>query len=68
MVEGQRTDSDLSALEKALYDPSVDRRKAAELSLKKLEAEGNKGAAEILTQFSRFYQTNFDDKKIGLRR
>ncbi|MBI3891038.1 MAG: Flp pilus assembly complex ATPase component TadA, partial [Candidatus Wallbacteria bacterium] len=68
MIEAQRTDSDLANLEKALYDPSADRRKAAELELKKRAADGNKGASEILEQFSRFYQTNFDDKKIGLRR
>ncbi|MBI4866678.1 MAG: PilT/PilU family type 4a pilus ATPase [Candidatus Wallbacteria bacterium] len=68
MVDAQRGQADLANLEKALYDPSADRRKAAELELQKLASTGNKGASEILEQFARFYQTNFDDKKIGVRR
>ncbi len=68
MTDAARVDSDLSALEKSLYDQSPDKRRAAEVELKKLADGGSEAAQEILNQFASFYQTNFDEKKVGLRK
>ena len=68
MTGARRAETDLAALEKQLYDQEPGKRQGAELALKKLAAAGNRGATEILEQFGRFYQTNFEERKIGLRR
>ncbi len=55
-------------LEKQLYDGNPGVRRKAETALKELEAKGDPEAARILKQFGQFYITNFEDKKIGLKR
>lgn len=55
-------------LERQLYDANPDLRRKAEASLKQLQAQGDREADTILKQFSQFYVTNFEEKKIGLRR
>lgn len=65
--EVARTATDLSALEKQLYDSNIDVRKRAETELKKLAAEGNRAASQVLEEFSRFFITNFEHQKRGPR-
>ncbi|MBI4870300.1 MAG: PilT/PilU family type 4a pilus ATPase [Candidatus Riflebacteria bacterium] len=68
LASAHPADTSLAGLEKALYDHAAEKRRAAEMELKRLAAGGNRSAADILEQFGRFYQTNFEERKIGLRR
>lgn len=56
------------ALEKQLYSSDAATRRGAEEQLKAMEAQGDQEASTILRQFTQFYVTNFEDKKIGLKR
>ncbi|MDD5089410.1 MAG: ATPase, T2SS/T4P/T4SS family [Candidatus Wallbacteria bacterium] len=61
--EVERSSADLAALEKQLYDGNIEVRKKGETELKKLAADGNKTAKQILDDFSRFFITNFENQK-----
>ena len=54
-------------LEKQLYSTQPSVRRAAEKKLKNMQGQGDKDADEILRQFERFYGSNFDENKRGIR-
>lgn len=68
MSSAARTEGDLGTLEKALYDQNIQVRKKAEAQLQLMAGQGNEAAQEVLNQFAQFYQTNFEEKKLGVRR
>ncbi len=61
-------DSEILKLEKLLYNNDINIRKKAELQLKELLQNGNREATRILEEFSRFFITNIEEDKIGLRK
>ena len=60
-------DSEILKLEKLLYNSDINIRKKAELQLKDLAAGGDSEAKRILEEFSRFFITNIEEDKIGLK-